>query len=95
MTPWRHRSRPICCSSSPTHPRWQRCGDAILAGVATGVFKDFSVAKQWAEYIEPMEPSQENHQRYMDYFDLYKRLYEHVKEDFKELGAIADSTRSA
>ena len=27
-------------------------GDAILAGVATGIFKDFSVAKQWAEYVE-------------------------------------------
>jgi len=65
-------------------------GDAILAGVATGVFKDFSVAKEWAEYIDLMEPSQENHQRYMEYFALYKRIYEHVKEDFKELAQLRD-----
>jgi len=63
-------------------------GDAILAGVATGVFKDFSVAKEWVEYIEPLEPGQENHERYMEYFALYKQLYEHVKEDFKELARL-------
>ncbi|NOZ27066.1 MAG: FGGY-family carbohydrate kinase [Chloroflexi bacterium] len=63
-------------------------GDAILAGVATGVFKDFSVAKEWAEYIDRMEPNGENHELYMRYFALYKRLYEHVKEDFRELAQL-------
>jgi xylulokinase len=65
-------------------------GDAILAGVATGVFEDFSVAREWAEYIEPMEPSPENHERYMEYFALYKRLYEHVKGDFQALACLRD-----
>ncbi len=65
-------------------------GDAILAGVATGIFKDFSVAKEWVEYIEPEEPSKKNHERYMEYFSLYKQLYEHVKEDFKELARLRD-----
>jgi len=65
-------------------------GDAILAGVATGVFQDFSVAKEWAEYIDRMEPSQANHERYMEYFALYKRLYEHVKGDFRELAELRD-----
>jgi xylulokinase len=65
-------------------------GDAILAGVATGVFKDFSVAKQWAEYIDPMEPSLDDHERYMEYFELYKRIYEHVKGDFEELARLRD-----
>ncbi len=63
-------------------------GDAILAGVAAGVFQDFSVAKEWVEYIEPMEPNQEHHERYMEYFALYKKLYEHVKEDYRELARI-------
>ena len=31
-------------------------GDAILAGVATGVFDDLSVAREWVELAEPMEP---------------------------------------
>lgn len=65
-------------------------GDAILAGVAAGIFKDFSVAKEWAEYIEPMEPNQANHERYMEYFNLYTQLYQHVKEDFKALARLRD-----
>ena len=60
-------------------------GDAILAGVSAGVFKDFSVVREWAEYIELIEPSQENHQIYMDYFRIYRRIYQHLKDDFKEL----------
>jgi xylulokinase len=65
-------------------------GDAILAGVATGVFPDFTIAKAWAEYIEPMEPDPANHERYMEYFELYKRLYQHLEEDFQVLARIRD-----
>ena len=66
-------------------------GDAILAGVATGLFPDFAVAREWAEYIDPLEPDRANHERYMACFDLYKRLYEHVKPDFRELARLRDS----
>jgi xylulokinase len=65
-------------------------GDAILAGVATGIFNDFSVAKAWAEYSVPVEPIPENHERYMEYFALYKQIYEHVKDDFKTLAQLRD-----
>jgi xylulokinase len=67
-------------------------GDAILAGVATGVLPGFAVAKDWVEYIEPVEPIVTNHERYMEYFTLYKRLYEHVREDFQELARLRDAT---
>lgn len=63
-------------------------GDAILAGVATGIFKDYTIAKQKAEYTDMMEPVQGNHEIYMDFFAIYKRLYMHLKEDFKELARI-------
>jgi xylulokinase len=63
-------------------------GDAILAGVATGVFKDFSVAKQWVEYVDPMQPNRANNERYLEYFALYKQLYQHVKEDFQTLAKL-------
>ncbi len=63
-------------------------GDAILAGVATGIFKDFSVARQKVEYVDRLEPIKENHRLYMDYFGLYKNIYRHVKEDFKELAEL-------
>jgi sugar (pentulose or hexulose) kinase len=65
-------------------------GDAILAGVATGAYPDFTIAKEWAEYIEPMEPNAANHEQYMEYFELYKRLYEHLRDDFQELARIRD-----
>jgi len=65
-------------------------GDAILAGVTTGVFEDYAVAKAWAEYVEPTEPNRENHERYMEYFALYKQIYEHVKADFRELARLRD-----
>jgi ribulokinase len=63
-------------------------GDAILAGVATGLFDDFSVAKSWAEYVEPMDPDPESHAVYMAYFDLYKQLYEDLREDFGRLAVL-------
>jgi len=63
-------------------------GDAILAGVATGIFKDFSIAKEKAEYIDRLEPIKENHDLYMDYFKTYKSIYEHVKGDFVNLAAL-------
>jgi xylulokinase len=65
-------------------------GDAILAGVATGVFKDYAVAKEWAEYVDEMTPNQANHDQYMEYFGLYKQIYEHVKEDFKALARLRE-----
>lgn len=60
-------------------------GDALLAAVATGYFKDFSIAKEKAEYVDPMEPVAENHEVYMKYFKIYQELYTHVKGDFKSL----------
>jgi sugar (pentulose or hexulose) kinase len=65
-------------------------GDAILAGVATGVFEDFRVAKLWSENGTVMEPDHERHLRYMDYFTLYKQLYEHVKGDYVALAHLRD-----
>ena len=65
-------------------------GDAILAGVVVGVLKDYSVAKEWVEYIDRMEPDPENHEQYMAYFSLYKQIYEHVKEDFVTLSQLRD-----
>jgi xylulokinase len=49
-------------------------GDAILAGVVTGVLKDFAVAKEWVAYVDRMEPDRENH----------------VKGDFRVLARLRD-----
>jgi ribulokinase len=66
-------------------------GDAILAGVATGVLAGFSVAREWVELIEPSEPDPAAHERYQEYFGLYRQLYQHVKEDFRTLASLRGS----
>lgn len=65
-------------------------GDAILAGVGVGVFKDFSIARDKVTHIDRMEPDKATHDLYMDYFALYKDLYGHVKQDFRSLAALRD-----
>jgi ribulokinase len=65
-------------------------GNAILAGVATGVFKDFSVAKQWTRYVNEMHPDQKNNHLYMDYFGLYKKIYNDLKDDYRELAKLRE-----
>jgi xylulokinase len=66
-------------------------GDAILAGVATGLFEDFSIAKSWTEYVEPMEPDSARHALYMEYFALYKQIYWDLREDFDTLAMLRSS----
>jgi xylulokinase len=63
-------------------------GDAVLAGVATGVFRDFSVTKEWAEYVDHLQPDPKTHELYGEYFRLYKELYEHLKDDYAELARL-------
>ncbi len=65
-------------------------GNAIHAGVVTGVFPDYGVAREKAEYIEPMEPIAENHEPYMELFAIYKNLYQHVKDDFRDLAQVRE-----
>ena len=63
-------------------------GDAVLAGVATGVLEDFSVAKEWAQYIDEMQPNPSNHELYMRYFEVFKSIYNGVKHQYRELYAL-------
>ncbi len=63
-------------------------GDAVLAGVATGVLGGFSITKEWTAYVEPLEPDLAAHQIYEEYFQLYRKLYLDVKDDFRQLAEL-------
>jgi xylulokinase len=65
-------------------------GDAYLAGVVTGYFKDFSKCKELAEYVNRMEPDSGRHELYMEYFSLYKKVYNDLKDDYRELSRIRE-----
>lgn len=66
-------------------------GDAILAGVTTGYYKDYSMCKQLAEYVHLLEPDINNHKKYMQYYSLYKEIYKHIKTDYRKLASLKDS----
>lgn len=63
-------------------------GDALLAAVTAGYIKDYSVAKEWAQYVEPIEPNERTHQLYQEYFSLYKSIYDHVRDDYAVLSLL-------
>lgn len=64
-------------------------GNAILAGFAVGIYPDMVEAADRVVKIERIyEPNKEAHERYQKLFDLYKKLYLHLKEDFYELNQM-------
>lgn len=65
-------------------------GDAIAVGVATGVYKDYRIAKEWVNYSAINEPNMKNHAHYMELFQIYKKVYEGVKDQFDPLADLVN-----
>ena len=64
-------------------------GVAILAGVGAGVYN--SVEEACDTIIRKnitQQPIMENHDVYMGYYDLYKKLYQDLKGDYKALASL-------
>lgn len=65
-------------------------GNCLLAGKISGIFKDYSIAKEKTEYIDMMEPDKPLHNMYMEYFGLYKELYKSLKSKYVNLAKIRE-----
>ena len=63
-------------------------GNAILAGVGVGVFKDFSIAKKWIDVGDRIEPDSKNTEIYKKYYPLFLELYNRNKDLYKKLSEI-------
>jgi len=64
-------------------------GNAILAGFGVGIYKSMIEAADQIVKIERIiEPREECYQRYADLFQLYKSIYNHLKDDFVSLSKI-------
>lgn len=64
-------------------------GNAILAGFGVGIYKSMIEAADRIVKIERiLEPGKENYKRYKDLFQLYKSVYNHLKDDFVFLSKI-------
>lgn len=61
-------------------------GNAILAGIGTGIYKKENISGILAGIISTeaiYHPDDKNKDLYSESFNLYKKLYMHLKEDFK------------
>jgi sugar (pentulose or hexulose) kinase len=64
-------------------------GNSILAGFGVGIYKDMVEAADRVIKVEKtVEPKKENFERYQKFFQLYKKLYAHLKEDFVSLAEL-------
>lgn len=58
-------------------------GAAILAGVGTGMYKDFrEAAHKTINITRTHEPNMENHEIYKKYYEIYLEIYEKLKDTF-------------
>jgi sugar (pentulose or hexulose) kinase len=63
-------------------------GDCLLAGVGAGLIPGFDMIREKTEHIDPMQPDAGTHALYMDYFQVYKRLYAALKDEFAFLAQV-------
>jgi xylulokinase len=68
-------------------------GDALLAGVATGVIEDYSEVETWFTRDDVISPREENTKIYDRYYELYLELYEKSKSVMHELAELAEEGR--
>lgn len=60
-------------------------GAAILAGVGTGVYKDFKEAvNRTIKITRTYEPDMKAHEIYEKYYEIYLEIYEKLKETFRK-----------
>lgn len=64
-------------------------GVALLAGVGTGIYNTVEEAcKIGVKLKEQVKPNINNHNLYMPYYNLYRKLYDHLKRPWKELATL-------
>ncbi|GAI97403.1 unnamed protein product, partial [marine sediment metagenome] len=68
-------------------------GAALIAGVGVGVYSSFAEAvNRIVKVKKTIVPRIQNNERYNQYYQLYKKLYFSLKENFKELKKLSNST---
>jgi xylulokinase len=64
-------------------------GAALLAGVGTGLYKDFNEAvTRTVRIVRTHEPDMERHNAYMKYFDVYIELYKKLKDTMRTVDGL-------
>jgi len=67
-------------------------GDALLAGMGLGLFKDIKQSiREMFHVREIFEPDMENHKLYNEYFKIYKAIYENLRNEFENMVSIKNN----
>jgi xylulokinase len=67
-------------------------GAALIAGVGVGVYDSFTEAvNRIIKVKKTIVPGIQNTKKYNQYYQIYKKLYYSLKEDFKELKNLTSS----
>lgn len=65
-------------------------GAAMLAGVGTGLYRDFDEAvKSTVRIVRTHEPDMKRHEIYMKYYEIYIELYDKLKGTMEKMDGIA------
>jgi xylulokinase len=60
-------------------------GDAVVAGVGVGVYKNYDIAKGLVHFEDKSTPNPENHVRYRKLYAVFRDLYPALKEQYLRL----------
>ncbi|MEM3713401.1 MAG: FGGY-family carbohydrate kinase [Nitrososphaeria archaeon] len=63
-------------------------GDAFIAGIGVGIFKNFEEIKNYVSIKERTEPNFNNHELYSKLYNVYLKLYPQVKESCDEVTRV-------
>ena len=66
----------------------ENLGDALIAGLGVKVYNTLDDVRRLVKVEQEIKPNMENHRQYSKMFIIYKRLYEHLKDDFTEVSSI-------
>jgi len=73
----------------PEAPVGAPFGDAVLAGMGLGLYPDIRRAlRDMVRVKTRFEPNLENHSKYQDIYRIFRKLYEHLRNDFDEMAAL-------
>lgn len=74
----------MVCSFSPDD-RGAPVGNAVVAGVGVGVFKDYTVVKSWPQRTEQIVPDPDTQAVYDRYYEVFRGIYPRTRELFVQL----------
>jgi xylulokinase len=63
-------------------------GAALMGGIAAGIYKNFSEIPYWKESSYEICPNISNYEIYERYFNVYKKMYPHIKEILHDLAKV-------